>query len=307
MSAHDLIKEFKLYLRQMACQPATIESYSRDALSLLNYLESYGLSYAQVHPAIFKNFETYLHNQLHDKPNTIRRMIIGARQFFRFLVKQNYIEDSPLEYVVIPRREEDPSASLSSEQLTLCLDLCHQQESGAKSARDILAFVLLAFEGIKASELINIKWSDVTGLNDVSDISTTRSIFLTIHSSRKRSIALSAESLAALNKYRFFYNELQKSYSEKLRANFMFVGFQGRGGTQILPRLSRHGLKYILYEIGDLSGLNHLNTEILRHTAIANFIAQGESVENIMQHLGLRQAGNILKHLPKHETQNAAT
>ncbi|MBP9706322.1 MAG: site-specific integrase [Oligoflexales bacterium] len=307
MSAPELIKEFKFYLRKMSCQPATIESYSRDALSLLNYLENYGLSYAQVHPAIFKDFEKYLHNQLHDKPNTIRRMIIGARQFFRFLVKQNYIEDSPLEYVVIPRREEDPSASLSSEQLTLCLELCRKQDICAKSTRDIAAFALLAFEGIKASELINIKWSDVTGLSDTSELSTSRSIFLTIHSSRKRSIALSSESIIALSEYRIFYNEMQKNYPEKLQANFMFVGFQGRGGTQILPRLSRHGLKYILYEIGNLVGLNHLNTEILRHTAIAKFVAQGESVENIMQRLGLRQAGNILKHLPKQDIQNAAT
>ena len=61
--------------------------------------------------------------------------------------------------------------------------------------------------------------------------------------------------------------------------------------------MTRHGLKFILYEWGEKAGTKHLNTELLRHFAVTHLLREGRSPEEIMQHLGLRRMGNIAKHI----------
>jgi hypothetical protein len=63
--------------------------------------------------------------------------------------------------------------------------------------------------------------------------------------------------------------------------------------------MTRHGLKFILYELGDKAGLSKLNTEQLRHFAVTYLIGLGRTPEEIMAHLGLRRIGNIAKHLAR--------
>jgi hypothetical protein len=66
--------------------------------------------------------------------------------------------------------------------------------------------------------------------------------------------------------------------------------------------MTRHGLKFILYELGDKAGLAKLNTEQLRHFAVSYLIAEGRTAEEIMLHLGLRRLGNVAKHLARTAT-----
>jgi hypothetical protein len=61
--------------------------------------------------------------------------------------------------------------------------------------------------------------------------------------------------------------------------------------------MTRHGLKFIVYELGDKVGAKSLNTEQLRHFAVTHLISQGMAPDEIMAHLGLRRLGNIAKHL----------
>ena len=60
--------------------------------------------------------------------------------------------------------------------------------------------------------------------------------------------------------------------------------------------MTRHGLKFVMYELGDKIGVSALNSELLRHHAIRHQLALGKTPEELMGHLGLRRLGNIARH-----------
>jgi hypothetical protein len=63
--------------------------------------------------------------------------------------------------------------------------------------------------------------------------------------------------------------------------------------------MTRHGLKFVMYELGEKIGISKLNSELLRHHAIRHQLASGKSPEDLMGHLGLRRLGNIARHNAK--------
>ena len=77
----------------------------------------------------------------------------------------------------------------------------------------------------------------------------------------------------------------------------LFLGFQGRNASITLPKVTRHGVKHMIYQWAAELGIKKLNSEILRHICIEFQIGQGRSPDEIRAHLGLRRLGNISKHI----------
>ncbi len=82
----------------------------------------------------------------------------------------------------------------------------------------------------------------------------------------------------------------------------MFISFKGRDAATPFPNMTRHGIKFIFYELAQKAKLPTLNTELLRHFAVAHLIKSGQTPDQIMKHLGLRRLGNIAKHIAKAKT-----
>jgi hypothetical protein len=76
----------------------------------------------------------------------------------------------------------------------------------------------------------------------------------------------------------------------------MFVAFKGPHCEIVLPSLARHGLKFLIYELGEGVGLTHLNAETLRAYAIGHLLQRQWTAPQIMKHLGLRRIGNIARY-----------
>lgn len=160
-----------------------------------------------------------------------------------------------------------------------------------KDCRNSAIVCLLAFEGLKAHEIINIGWQNFYSTSDGA-------AFLSVEGLRSRSIALSEKTIRYLRSYRKAFDDLVTERQLK-NMKTMFVAFQGRDEANVLPTMTRHGLKFIVYEVGEKAEIQRLNTETLRHYAIKHLISRGFGAEEIMSHLGLRRIGNIAKHLHK--------
>ncbi|MCX6129086.1 MAG: site-specific integrase [Proteobacteria bacterium] len=291
MSSFDpnLVIRFSAALRARNRQPATVESYSRDALDFLNFLDQSKIGLEAIEPETLLWFRDHLRETAGDRENSVRRKIIGVRQFFRFLAEEKLITSSPFDQMPIPERDESLQDSLSTEQLAdlfLCLP-----ESGLKNLRDRALLHLLAFEGLKASEVIDLQWPDL--------ISSHHLQTLTIPGPKTRTISLQESSFESIAAYVRAFIAWQDRQGPEARAlySWIFVAFKGKDLPLTLPHMTRHGLKFMLRELGEKSGLKHLHTESLRHHAILFQLAIGRSPDDIMQHLGLRRLGNIGKHL----------
>ena len=105
-----LTKQFENSLKASGKQASTVDSYRRDAECFLNYLKQEGIGLSQVEAQTLVDFQTWTSN--YDKENSIRRKMIGARIFFRFLSAEVFkTVESPLDTTAIPTRNEALYAS----------------------------------------------------------------------------------------------------------------------------------------------------------------------------------------------------
>ena len=275
------IEAFANHLKNLGKSASTVESYTRDARRFHQYLKinrSAGLEANQL-----LAYQDYLRSK-NEKENSIRRSVIGIRQFFRYLTEvRGKSFSSPFDEVPIPTRLESTPHYLTTKNIDSLLELCEQNPNKLKASRDKAIISLLAFEGLKASELIGCEWSDFIQ-------STAKQASLHIRGDRHRVVSLSAKTSNALIEYRAQCKNLAPEFRKK-----MFISFKGRDAALPLPAMSRHGLKFMLSEIAQQTNLKKLNSELLRYYAISRMNKEGHTTADIMAHLGLKRLGNIAK------------
>ena len=286
---HKILERFAATLKATGKSVATVESYCRDAKHFISYLEANQTTINEVEPDALVAYQEYLAVNNLQKENSIRRKVIGTRQFFRFLTEEKQITHTPFDSVPIPERNEALPEPISGLQVESMIRKCNV--GSIKGSRDAAILCLLAYEGIKASELIALKWTDF--------IQGKSQGMLKIPGPRARTIGLSQASTKHLILYKKEFSKYKELTSESDFETQMMIAFKGKEGAILLPKMTRHGLKFMLYEQGLSVGLNHLNTELLRHFSVNHLLSLGFAPETVMNHLGLRRLGNIAKHIAK--------
>lgn len=97
--------------------------------------------------------------------------------------------------------------------------------------------------------------------------------------------------------YRETLQNDSRTKSELKQASPVFVSFKGADARAVQYGLTRHGLKFAIYELGAAAEIPKLNAEQLRHLAMSHKLSIGYTPDMVMNHLGLRRVGNIGKHL----------
>lgn len=305
-----MLGNYEKALKQQGKEKATIESYVRDARTFLDYTGRHKMTFNQVIPETLVHFQHHLHDAKSEKSNSIRRSVVGIRQFYRFLVDQKILQTSPFDEIPIPLRDDRLRQGISAVQFETLADILASEPPTLKALRDLALFYLLGLEGLKATELIALRWSHLMVSRETQELENSLQWGGTLHISahsttalskkRSRVISLDPRTVEALFEYKCaFFKELEKSGEDTLQRPHqiqMFCAFKGREASHRLPSLTRHGLKFALYEIGDLTDLSKLNSEALRHHAVSYLLSRGKKTEEIMLHLGLKRPGNIAKH-----------
>ena len=278
-------EKFAGYLKSLGKQPATISSYKRDIKKLEIFLRESRIDKDTLDQDGIRAFIEWL--ETHDKHNSVRRNIIGVRQYYRFLADSDGSWESPFDSIIIPVRDESLPDGLEEEDLE-CIEAAALSQKGKfKRSRDLSIVRLLALEGVKASELLAIEAKHLLLQNTSGS--------LKIEGLKARMISLQVQTVQALISYMKHY----KDVAAKNQFKYLFLSFKGRDLSLLSEPMTRHGLKFLLYELGAESGIKHLNSELLRHFAINFQIGLGKTSAEIMAHFGLKRLGNIGKHLRK--------
>ena len=283
------VDRFAENLKSRGKQPATVESYCRDAQRFLDYLGRSKLVAERVEPETLVAYQDYLRHDCEERDNSVRRTVIGIRQFFRFLSEARVLRATPFDVVPIPVRDETLPKALEEDDVDTLITVALAGRPDFKALRDAAIVSVLAHEGIKANELITLTWTDYLEERGLGS--------LRIGGGRARNVPLSKESTERLSRYREANQTMRRAETEERAAKHIFIAFKGRDAASPLPAMTRHGLKFILYELGEKAGLIGLNTEQLRHFAVNFMLGQGRTPEEVMHHLGLRRLGNIAKHV----------
>ena len=290
-TTNEPVQLFKKHLVSSGRELSTVDSYASDIRLFRKFLETKKVKLKKANLSLLEEFTQKLSLEKQESKNSIRRKIISIRQFYKFLYETGEIEENSFTASLIPDRQEQLPELLKEKELSLILKRVEEQESHTKSTRDRALITLLAKEGIKAAELIELKWFDF--------LKTKESSSLKIRGPRARTIFLEKDSSFCLNEYRKALENQKEDTLKVERSGRIFVAFKGKEQNTPSDKITRHGIKFLLYEIGEKSGVPKLNTELLRHYAIQFLLEKKGSLQSVKDHLGLKQAGNILKHIKK--------
>ncbi len=271
--------QFKIFLKSHGKSDATCEAYISDTKLFLEFCTAHKLNFFAVAAESVSEF--VLARLSSGKINSARRALLGLRQFYRFLIVQGDVNENPTSHVVIPNRAEQKRISVNQEVFEKLMAAAQSQLSSLKAARDQALLCLLGLEGVKASELVELTWSQLV----MSGFEGS----LRIKGQRPRTLILSSETITQLRHYRSTFQECGK-YSS---TGNVFIAFKGKHSSVHLTSLTRHGVKFTLYELGDHCEIKKLNTEELRSHAIGHQFRQGKTLDQVMAHLGLRTAGHL--------------
>lgn len=137
----------------------TALSYKSDLQIFLKYLQDKNVSYQTLTHEEITNFLWYLKTDKKLKARSIYRMIESVRQYYKFLISENVITTDPTVYLTVPKIPINLPDVLNKQEVDKLLNSINDTDD--LSIRNRAMLELLYATGLRVSELINIKFSDI--------------------------------------------------------------------------------------------------------------------------------------------------
>jgi len=136
----------------------TALAYRTDLNIYLKFLEDKKINYETINHLEITDFLWYL-KTLKSSPRSIYRMIESIRQFYKFLILENHIQTDPTIYLTVPKLPTILPDMLSVEEVDKLLNSVSDNDK--ISIRNRAMLELLYATGLRVSELINLKFSNI--------------------------------------------------------------------------------------------------------------------------------------------------
>ena len=241
----------------------TIKSYTTDLKQFTSFLSSEFQIIDEINEISFQIIRTWIASLLEKgiNPRSVNRKISTLKTYFKFLIREGELVENPMMKVVAPKSKKRLPVFIEEDQIASLLNEV-QFEEGFVGQRNKLIIELFYVTGIRLSELINIKISDVDFNNQSIKVLGKRN--------KERIIPLSSNVVNDLNI--FIENNKQNKY--------LFTNLKGEKlYNKLVYRLVN---KYI----GEISSVNKKSPHILRHTFATHMLNNGADINAIKELLG---------------------
>ena len=241
----------------------TIKSYTTDLKQFTSFLSSEFQIIDEINEISFQIIRTWIASLLEKgiNPRSVNRKISTLKTYFKFLIREGVLIENPMTKVVAPKSKKRLPVFIEEDQIASLLNEV-QFEEGFVGQRNKLIIELFYVTGIRLSELINIKISDVDFNNQSIKVLGKRN--------KERIIPLSSNVVNDLNI--FIENNQQNKY--------LFTNLEGEKlYNKLVYRLVN---KYI----GEISSVNKKSPHILRHTFATHMLNNGADINAIKELLG---------------------
>ena len=154
------LKDYQIYLLlERGLSENSISSYTYDIQGFIDYIETYSpqLTITNCQKADTQAYIYHLAKNINARSQS--RQISGLKSFFNFLIFEGYREDSPMDLIDSPkigRKLPEVLGIKEIDQLLGAIDLSH-----AQGYRNLTILETLYGSGLRVSELINLKISDL--------------------------------------------------------------------------------------------------------------------------------------------------
>lgn len=158
--ANEKLEDFIGYiLIEKGLSKNTALSYKSDLRIFLQYLQNKNILTENLTHEEITNFLWYLKTDKKLKARSIYRMIESVRQYYKFLISEDIIKTDPTVYLTVPKIPVNLPDVLNKQEVDKLLNSVN--DSDDLSVRNRAMLELLYATGLRVSELINLKFSDI--------------------------------------------------------------------------------------------------------------------------------------------------
>lgn len=262
-----LIDDFLEYLHNVKNTSAnTIMSYKRDLLKWNDYMGTQGVtSIEQVTEELLLSFIDYLQNKKF-KAATISRNVASLKAFYHYLYKEQLVDKDISEVLHAPKVEKKLPEIMSMDDAVKLIE--QPKGNKPKDLRDRAMLELLYATGIRVSELIGLK---------TSDINMQMGYVICRDGSKERMVPFGNTAKKTLFQY------LEKGRDALLvhyGAEELFVNCSGQP-------MSRQGFWKIIKYYARQAGIeSEITPHTLRHSFAAHLVENGADLRSVQEMMG---------------------
>ncbi len=246
----------------------TLNAYSNDLYAFMRYMEETGINDpSEILPVHIRNFFKLL-SDMGLSVRSAARYYSSIKGFFLYLLKNEYIKRNPVDRVEPPKLEKNLPDALSVADVNKILDV--PDVSTELGLRDKAVLEVLYACGIRVSELINLKTSDLFFADDL--------IRVFGKGSKERLVPIGSSAVEWTTKY---LKESRPLLEKKLKSmNFVFLNARG-------SRISRMGIWKIVHFCSQASGIEkEVHPHTFRHSFATHLLEGGADLRAVQEMLG---------------------
>lgn len=260
----NLLKKYEDYLLiDKKYSNNTILSYINDMKKFIEFNKN--KQYYNITKDDILNYIKYLKdNNINDI--SIAHNISVIRNFYKFLIIEKQIDNSPVQFIDLPKLRKKLPNILSIEEVDMLLDIDLKDNF---SYRNKAMLELLYATGLRVSELINLK---------LQDIDLEECILRTIGKGNKeRIIPIGDIALKYLKEYILNYRNL---LLKNQTIDYIFINNHGN-------KITRQGFFKIIKKQAEFKEINkNISPHTLRHSFATHLLENGADLRSIGEMLG---------------------
>jgi integrase/recombinase XerD len=265
-------KDYLRYLRlQRSVSPNTLEAYALDLDKLLVFLGHEGKRVTDVELSDLQTFAAGLHD-VGIGPRSQCRILSGVRSFYRFLVMDGYMDNDPTELLESPVLGEHLPEFLTPQEVDQLKDSIDVSKPEGHRNRAIIEVLFSC--GLRVSELVNLKWSQL--------YADERYLRILGKGSKERLVPISNTALREIENYLPWRNSLKIKPGEE---DYVFLNRRGAHLTRVMVLI-------MLKTQAEEAGIKKtISPHTLRHSFATALLEGGADLRVIQALLGHESIG----------------
>jgi integrase/recombinase XerC len=248
----------------------TLRAYEADLEQFFNYL---GVEYQIAAPSDISHFQirSWIVSLIDAgvTPRSVNRKITTLKSFFRFLLREKLLDQSPMAKIQSPKVPKKLPVFIDENRMQELFDSV-EFEPGFPGLRDRTMLELFYGTGMRLSELVNLSQTDVSFSKQTVKVLGKRN--------KERIIPLSVTLLAALKKY----VQLRNTYTAEHNASNDALFVDNRCNKVYAKFVYRTVKRYL----GSVTTGDKKNPHILRHTFATHMLNHGAEINAVKEILG---------------------
>ena len=273
-----MIQAFIDYLKfEKRYSAHTIRSYSDDLEAFVAYLQvEFGeLGIREISPAVVRSWLAALKDGGMSS-RSINRKISSLRSFYKYLLRMGEVAQSPVAAIIAPKSARRLPVFVEQQQMAELFSEVEFPDDWA-GLTDRLLLALLYNTGMRLSELINLKESQIDGGNRV--------IKVLGKGNKERVIPVSGVLLGAVRDYQ----EKKRVLFAGADAGVLSAGADGgvllvgKSGRRLYPK---YVYRVVQRYLAQITTIEKKSPHVLRHTFATHLMNEGAELNSVKELLG---------------------